>query len=106
MTLTNNLKWKAELLRKTTKKDENNRPTSVYEFVRILRYAEIGVSAQEKYLGVQAKTDVVLRIKVRLDNAITEKSSYIAIRGTRYRITRIFTKRDAREMELSLAYDG
>lgn len=105
MTQTNNLRWKADLLKKATKKDENNRPVSVYESVRMLRYEEIGVSAQEKYLGVQAKTDVVMRIKVRLDDAITEKSSYIVIRGTRYRITRIFTKRDAREMELSLAYD-
>ena len=67
-------------------------------------YQDIGITAQEKYLSQQAKTDVVRRIKIRLDKSITEKENGITIEGISYNIVRIYTNMDAREMELSLAY--
>ena len=71
---------------------------------RDIFYQDIGITAQEKYLSQQAKTDVVRRIKIRLDKSITEKESGITIEGISYNIVRIYTNMDAREMELSLAY--
>lgn len=101
---TNNLRWKAELLDVKEDVDSNDKVVTVYEHKRILRYEDIGVTAQEKYLSQQAKTDVVRRIKVRLDKSITEKFSAVRIDSVTYKITRIYTDMDKREMELSLAY--
>ncbi|EOS7870856.1 phage head closure protein [Enterococcus hirae] len=101
---TNNLRWKAELLEIKTGTDENDRPTTAYEFKRPIFYEELGVTSQEKYLSQQAKTDVVRRIKVRWDKAITEKLNALKIDSATYNITRIYTNPDTREMELSLAY--
>lgn len=101
---TNNLRWKAELLDIEESQDINDRPVTIYTSKRIIFYEELGVTAQEKYLSQQAKTDVIRRIKVRWDKTITEKHSAIRIDEISYRITRIFTDRDKREMELSLAY--
>ena len=70
---TNNLRWKAELLDIKTGTDGNDRPTTIYEFKRLIFYEELGVTSQEKYLSQQAKTDVVRRIKVRWEKSITEK---------------------------------
>lgn len=101
---TNNLRWKAELLNIEVALDLNDRPVTVYKSKRNLFYEDIGVTAQEKYLSRQAKTDVVRRIKVRLDKSITEKFSAVRIDSVIYKITRIYTDMDKREMELSLAY--
>ncbi|PZL74115.1 phage head-tail joining protein [Enterococcus plantarum] len=100
----NKMKWKAELLDIKESQDINDRPVTIYTSKRSIFYEERGVTAQEKYLSQQAKTDVVRRIKVRLDKMITEKFSAIRIDGVSYRITRIYTDMDKREMELSLAY--
>ncbi len=84
--------------------DLNDRPVTIYRTKRKLWYEDIGVTAQEKYLSQQAKTDVVRRIKVRLDKSITEKLCAVRIDSVAYNITRIYTNIDDREMELSLAY--
>ena len=65
---------------------------------------DLGITAQEKYLSQQAKSDVVRRIKIRWDKEITEKLNGVRIAETDYSITRIFTNVENREMELSLAY--
>lgn len=101
---TNNLRWKAKLLSIDEKKDENDRPISIYEFKRFIFYEELGITAQEKYLSKQAKTDVDRRIKIRWDKTITEKFSAVEIDSLVYNIERIFTNADKREMELSLSY--
>lgn len=100
----NKLKWKAELLNITQGKDSNDRPKTIYELNRIIFYEEAGVTAQEKYLSLQAKTEVVRKIKVRWDKNITEKFNAIRIGNIDYNITRIYSNLDKREMELSLAY--
>ncbi|GAB7389545.1 phage head closure protein [Lactococcus garvieae] len=101
---TNNLRWKAELLQLSWDVDEDDRPIKKMVKKRDIFYQDIGITAQEKYLSQQAKTDVVRRIKIRLDKSITEKESGITIEGISYNIVRIYTNMDAREMELSLAY--
>lgn len=98
------MKWKAELLEIKNGLDLNDRPATIYITKRSIFYEERGVTAQEKYLSQQAKTDVVRRVKVRWDKSITEKFSAVRIDSVTYRITRIYIDRDNREMELSLAY--
>ena len=100
----NQMKWKADLQVVWEFLDRDDRPTIHREKKRDVFYCDIGITAQEKYLSQQAKTDVIRRIKVRWDKTITEKHNAIRIDGISYRITRIFTDRDKREMELSLAY--
>lgn len=101
---TNKLRWKAELLDIVETVDDRDRPVTGYQVKRYLQYEDIGVTAQEKYPSKQAKTDVVRRIRIRLDRSITEKFSAVRIDSVTYNITRIFTNVDDREMELSLAY--
>lgn len=101
---TNNLRWKADLMQLSWDVDEDDRPIKKMKKKRDVFYQDIGITAQEKYLSQQAKTDVVRRIKIRLDKSITEKESGITIEGISYNIVRIYTNMDAREMELSLAY--
>lgn len=101
---TNRLRWKGQLLSIIQTEDDNDRPETAYKQERTVFYEELGITAQEKYLSKQEKTEVVRRIKVRWDDTITEKDSAIEIKGVKYNITRIFTNLDAREMELSLAY--
>lgn len=98
------MKWRAALMEIIADKDANDRPTQTYRKKRDLLYEELGILAEEKYLSQQAKTNVVLRIKVRWDPLITEKKSAVCINDVNYNITRIFTNRTLREMELSLAY--
>lgn len=100
----NKMKWKAELLDIEQALDLNDRPVTFYKCKRVLFYEDIGVTAQEKYLSQQAKTDVVRRIKIRWDKSITEKLNAVKIDSVTYNITRIYTNMDTREMELSLAY--
>ncbi len=100
----NRMKWKAELCKQVPGLDNNDRPAIIHEKIRDIFYVELGITSQEKYLSQQAKTDVVRRIKVRLDKSITEKFSAVRIDSVTYKITRIYTNMDKREMELSLAY--
>jgi hypothetical protein len=101
---TNNLRWKCELQTIWEFLDRDDRPAVHREKKRYLFYCDIGITAQEKYLSQQAKTDVVRRIKIRLDNSINEKTNSIKIADIEYNITRIYTNVDKREMELSLGY--
>ncbi|KKW72750.1 phage head-tail adaptor [Lactococcus cremoris] len=102
---TNNLRWKANLMSVSNDKvDADDRPKVTRKKVRDIFYQDIGITAQEKYLSKQDKTEVIRRIKVRWDKSITEKNSGIQIDSTDYDITRIYTNVDSREMELSLSY--
>lgn len=104
MSLLNSLKWKAELQAITDTVDEYDRPKEVRTKVRDIYFVEIGITAEEKYLSQQAKTNVVRRIKCRWDKSITEKTNGVKIDGIAYNITRIYANPNTREMELSLAY--
>lgn len=104
MSLLNSLKWKAELQKITDDVDENDRPVEVRTRVRDLYFVEIGITAEEKYLSQQTKTNVVRRIKCRWDDTISEKTNGILIDGVEFNITRIYVLPEVREMELSLAY--
>ena len=104
MSLLNSLKWKAELQEITDDVDENDRPKEVRTKVRDIYFVEIGITAEEKYLSQQAKTNVVRRIKCRWDDTISEKTNGILIDGVEFNITRIYVLPEVREMELSLAY--
>lgn len=91
---TNRIRWKGQLLSVSHTVDENDRPVTAYEPERAIYYEELGITAQEKYLSKQEKTEVVRRIKVRWDDNITEKNSAIEIKDVKYNITRIFTNLD------------
>lgn len=104
MSLLNDLQWIAELQKIEEIVDDNDRPVEVRTKVRDLYYIEIGITAEEKYLSQQAKTDVVRRIKCRFDKSITEKTNGVKIDGIAYNIARIYTLPKSREMELSLTY--
>lgn len=104
MSLLNDLQWIAELQKIEEIGDDNDRPVEVRTKVRDLYYIEIGITAEEKYLSQQAKTDVVRRIKCRWDKSITEKTNGVKIDGIAYNIARIYTLPKSREMELSLTY--
>lgn len=104
MSLLNDLQWIAELQKIEEIVDDNDRPVEVRTKVRDLYYIEIGITAEEKYLSQQAKTDVVRRIKCRWDKSITEKTNGVKIDGVMYNIARIYTLPKSREMELSLTY--
>ncbi|MGN2261570.1 phage head closure protein [Lactococcus lactis] len=101
----NNSRWKAILMSISNDElDENDRPQTIRKKKRDIFYQDIGITAQEKYLSKQDKTEVVRRIKVRWDKTITEKDSGIQIDSVDYSIERIYTNVDSREMELSLSY--
>lgn len=104
MSLLNDLQWIAELQKIEEIVDDNDRPVEVRTKVRDLYYIEIGITAEEKYLSQQAKTDVVRRIKCRWDKSITEKTNGVKIDGVAYNIARIYTLPKSKEMELSLTY--
>lgn len=104
MSLLNDLQWIAELQKIEEIVDDNDRPVEVRTKVRDLYYIEIGITAEEKYLSQQAKTDVIRRIKCRWDKSITEKTNGVKIDGIAYNIARIYTLPKSREMELSLTY--
>lgn len=100
----NRMKWKAELCKQVPGLDNNDRPVIIHEKIRDIFYVELGITSQEKYLSKQAKIDVVRRIRVRFDKSITETKNTLRIDSVTYKITRIYTNMDKREMELSLAY--
>lgn len=100
----NKLRWIADLYLIEETVDDYDRPVVNRSKKRKLFYQDIGVTAQEKFLSMQAKTEIVRRIKIRLDRSITEKDFSVKIGETMYNIQRIYTDSDKREMELSLAY--
>lgn len=104
MSLLNDLQWVAELQLIEDAMDDNDRPYEKRTKIRDLYYAEIGITAEEKYLSQQAKTNVVRRVKCRWDKSINEKTNGLKIDGVEYNITRIYVLPKRKEMELSLAY--
>jgi len=102
--LTNKIRHRASLLKLVNGVDENDRPAETWEPVRTVYYSDLGVTATEKYLSEQAKSDVVKRIKIRLDNSITQKNNRFRIRGVDFLVTRIFVLEDEKTMEVSLDY--
>lgn len=104
MSLLNDLQWIAELQLIEEYIDDSDKPYEKRTKIRDLYYMEIGITAEEKYLSQQAKTNVVRRIKCRWDKTINEKTNGLKIDGVEYNITRIYTLPTRREMELSLAY--
>ena len=102
--LTNRLKWKATLLVLVKKVDEDDRPVSEYTSVRKLNFADVGITDNEKYLAMQAKTDVVRKIQCRLDKTVSQKNNRVQIGETAFLITRIYVDEQNKMMELSLNY--
>ena len=104
MSLVNDMKWLATLKEVYSDIDDKDRPIVVRKKVRNLYYVETGITAEEKFLSQQAKTNVVRRIKCRYDKSVSEKTNGVEISGIEYNIIRIYTNVGEREMELSLAY--
>lgn len=104
MSLVNDMKWLATLKEVYSDVDGKDRPIVARRKVRDLYYVEIGITAEEKFLSQQAKTNVVRRIKCRYDKNVSEKTNGVEIGGIEYNIIRIYTNIEKREMELSLAY--
>lgn len=103
--LTNNLRHRAQLLTLQSGVDpDTDRPVRGWQVKRTLLYQTLGVTATEKYLSAQAKTDVVNRIRIRLDSTITQRGSRVRINEVDYKITRIYVDDDQQMEELSLDY--
>lgn len=102
--ITNKLNFSGELLKVVSSVNEDDRPIKIWENVRKIWFEELGITANDKYLSQQAKTDVVYKIGIRRDISITEKENHIRISGVNYLITRIYTDRPNNRMELSLNY--
>jgi len=84
--------------------NENDEPVSEWQDVRVLNYQTLGVTATEKFQSLQAKTDVIKRIRVRLDPGIDQQKSRVKIAGVPYIITRLYVDEDKHFEELSLNY--
>ncbi len=102
--LVNHLKWRAKILVYSETTDEDDRPIAKWLEGRILAYEDIGVTANDKYLSMQAKTDVVRKIRCRLDKSVSQKNNRVQIKDTDYLITRIYLDQQNKMMELSLNY--
>lgn len=102
--LTNRLRWTASLLSLKNTVDEDDRPIQGWGLVRNVFFEDLGITSTEKYLAVQAKTDVVKRIRIRYDSTITQKGNRVRVDGTDYKITRIYGDKDNGYEELSLDY--
>ncbi|MEO1780998.1 phage head closure protein [Enterococcus diestrammenae] len=100
---TNNLRWKADLMSLSSEKGSNDRPVVVRKRERLIVYEPVGITSNEKYLAMQAKTDVDFRMKCRWDPLVNEKDFGIRIKNVDYNIVRIYVLPDQREMELSLS---
>lgn len=103
MRLTNQRKMMANLVRLTVGTDQDDRPTILRTKVRTIYYRGLGVTSDERYLSMQAKTDVTRRIGIRQDNSINEKDFGITIGEVDFNITRIYLNEPNKEMELSLS---
>ena len=100
---TNNLRWVAELMKISNGVDDDDRPTTIRSKVRNLMYEPLGITSNEKYLAMQAKTDIDYRIKCRWDKQINEKDYGVRIDSIDFNIVRIYVLLEQREMEMSLS---
>ena len=102
--LVNRLKWRADLLAYTNMTDEEDRTISQWLPQRMLAYEDVGITANDKFLSQQAKTDVVRKIRCRLDKTVSQKNNHVRIDDIDYLITRIYLDQETKMMELSLNY--
>lgn len=103
---TNNLKWTADLLKLQEYKDpETDRPVKDYQFVRKLRYNNIGVTATDKFT-TKDTNEIVKKIECRIDRDIenNQKDYRVQIGERVYNIERIYVIEHKRIMEVSLSY--
>lgn len=100
----NEISRRGELYKLVEIIDEYDRPITQREKMRPIFYIEIGITSNEKYMSMQAKIDVVRRVKVRYDKSIDETHSSLRIDDTDYKIVRIYVDGRKREMELTLSY--
>ncbi|WP_061777182.1 phage head closure protein [Levilactobacillus senmaizukei] len=102
--LTNHLKHRAKLLSLVQSVNEDDLPIDKWQESRVLNYQSLGVTATEKFQSMQAKTDVVKRIRIRFDPKIDQLESRVMIAGKPYLITRLYVDDDRNFEELSLNY--
>lgn len=102
--LVNRLRYRATLQVAVETVDAYDEPIITYAPVRTLNYADIGVGANDKYMAQQAKTDVVRKIRCRIDKTVTQKDNRVLIGETVFLITRIYIDEEQKMMELSLNY--
>lgn len=103
-TITNKLRYQAVLLHLVQTVDDNDRPISVWKPLRPIQYGVLGVTAQDKFLSMQAKKEVVYKIVVRYDKTLSEKTNRVQINSVPYVISRIYISLPVRTMEVSLSY--
>lgn len=102
--MTNKLKHRAILLVRTETVDESDRPKVAWVVKRVLNFQELGITATEKYQSLQAKTDVVKRIRIRYDPTITQLENRVEIADQPFLITRLYVDPEHEYMEMSLNY--
>lgn len=102
--LTNKLRWTATVLKNEETVDEFDRPKFDWIPDRKIHYADIGTTANDVFLAQQAKTDVVRKIRCRLDKSISRKNNRIQIGDDCFLIPRIYWDEENHMMELSLNY--
>jgi hypothetical protein len=103
---TNNLRWKAELLKLGETVDpETDRVVMGYPKERSLKYNNIGVTAADKFTFKDAQ-EIMKKIETRLDREVenNQKEYRVKINERIYDIERIYVREDERIMELSLSY--
>ncbi len=107
-TLTNNLKWKADLLSLGETVDpETDRVEMGYPKVRDIKYNNLGVTATDKFT-TKDQNEVVKKIETRIDREVeaNQKDYRIKISDRIYQIERIYVMEDKHKMEVSLSYDN
>lgn len=104
--LTNNLRWKAELLKLGETIDpKTDRVKMGYPKVRDLNYNNIGVTAADKFT-FKDTNEIMKKIETRLDRDVenNQKEYRIKIGERTYNIERLYVREEDRIMELSLSY--
>lgn len=102
----NNLRWTADLLKLgEVVNPDNDRVEMGYPFERKIKYANIGVTATDKFT-TKDSNEIVKKIEVRIDRAIenNQKDYRIQIADRIYNIERIYIREEDRVMEVSLSY--
>lgn len=103
---TNNLKWKADLMKIGEVIDPNtDRVVIDYSKVRDLKYNNIGITAADKFT-FKDSNEIMKKIETRLDREVEQhQDDYrVKIGETIYDIERIYVRESDRIMELSLSY--
>lgn len=104
--MTNKLRWIADLLKLgETVNSETDRVEMGYSFHRKIRYANIGVTATDKFTTKDAN-EIVKKIVTRIDRNIenNQKAYCIQIGERIYNIERIYVREEKSVMEVSLSY--